>query len=377
MTRTSHLKIAMIGSRGIPCIYGGIERHVAEIASRLAEKGHEVTVYGRHPYCLSSEYRGVKVRVLPAIPTKNLETASNSMVATVESLFKPFDIIHFHGIGPSLFSWITSWCGKATVCTIHALDYRQSKWSAAARTLLRLGERTAMRYADSIIAVSRLMAADLSEKYLRPVDYIPNGATLREIPSFSEAARLGIERQRYILAVGRFIFERGFHTLLEAWSRVESDYKLVVAGDARFDERYAEMLMSIADDRVVMPGYVSGRLLDELYAHCAFYVLPSTVEGLPISLLEAMSFAKPVLVSDIPENIEVAGGVAVTFRSADVADLAMAIDSMLTMDAAELELRGRLGRARVESAYTWDLVTDALEKVYARVLEKKYRKRFE
>ncbi len=363
----NRLRIAMIGSRGLPLVYGGIERHVAEIGSRLAARGHEVTVFGRRPFSAGGDHRGMRIRVLPSIPTKNLETASNSLAAALGAFFGPYDIVHFHGVGPSLFSWITAARGMTTVATIHAGDYRQSKWGPAARSLLRLGERTAVRGTHAAIAVSRIMAAELEARYGCPVVYIPNGADLREAPPFGQAAALGLESGRYILAVGRFIVERGFHTLLEAFRDVPTDCRLVIAGDARFEERYERRLREMADPRVVFPGYVSGTLLDELYAHCAFYVLPSTVEGLPISLLEAMSFSRPVLVSDIPENLEVSGGIAGTFLRGNAADLSRALERMLAMNDAERLRLGAAARERVASRYTWDRVTDEVEALYRRL----------
>jgi glycosyltransferase involved in cell wall biosynthesis len=362
------LRIAMIGSRGLPVVYGGIERHVAEIGSRLAARGHEVTVFGRRPFSAGGEHRGMRIRVLPSMPTKNLETASNTLAATLRALFGPFDVVHFHGVGPSLFSWITAARGITTVATIHASDYRQSKWGPAARALLRLGERTAVLRAHAAIAVSRIMAAELEGRYGRPVVYIPNGADLREAPPFGAAGALGLESGRYILAVGRFIVERGFHTLLEAFKDVPTEYRLVIAGDARFEESYERRLKRMADPRVVFPGYVAGALLDELYAHCAFYVLPSTIEGLPISLIEAMSFSRPVLVSDIPENIEVSGGIAATFARGNAADLSLALARMLAMDEAERRRLGAVARERVASRYTWDRVTDEVEALYRRLV---------
>jgi glycosyltransferase involved in cell wall biosynthesis len=355
MPAAARFRIAMIGSRGVPCVYGGIERHVAEIGLRLADRGHEVTIFGRRPFCAPGEHEGMRVRVLPAISTKNLETASNTLAATIASIAGPYDIVHFHGIGPSLFSWMTARSRRATICTVHALDYRQSKWGRGARRLLKLGEHTALRNADAVVAVSRLMAADLASRY---------GATIREAPAFEEARRFGIEPGRYVLAVGRFIVERGFHTLLEAWASIETDYRLVIAGDAHFEERYARRLAASSGPRIIMPGYVSGRLLDELYAHCAFYVLPSTVEGLPISLIEAMAFARPTLVSDIPENLEVACDTAVTFVRGDAGDLARSLVRMLAMGLAERESRGASARGRVAAEYTWDHVTDELERLY-------------
>jgi glycosyltransferase involved in cell wall biosynthesis len=361
---TGALRIAMIGSRGLPVVYGGIERHVAELGSRLAERGHEVTVFGRRPFSAEGEHRGMRVRVLPSIPTKNLETATNTLAAALRACVEPFDIVHYHGVGPSLYSWITAARGMTTVATVHASDYRQSKWGPAARALLRLGERTAVRRAHATIAVSRIMAAELEERYGRRIVYIPNGADLREAPPFGAAGALGLESGRFILAVGRFIVERGFHTLLEAFKNVPTEYRLVIAGDARFEESYERRLKRMADPRVVFPGYVSGALLDELYAHCAFYVLPSTVEGLPISLLEAMSFSRPVLVSDIPENLEVAEGIAATFSRENAADLSRALARMLAMDDTERRRLGAAARERIASRYTWSRVTDEVEALY-------------
>lgn len=361
--------MAMIGSKGLPAVFGGIERHVDEIGKRLSDRGHNVTVFGRKPFSRSGDYMGMKVRVLPSIPTKNLDTATNSLSATLKVLFEPFDVIHYHGIGPSLFSWIPSCLGKVTVATIHAPDYRQNKWGHAARFLLRLGERTAVHWCKASIAVSKLMAEYLESTYGRNVHYVPNGASISEPPPFEEAKKLGLERYRYILTVGRFIMERGFHTLLKAYAGVKTDQRLVIVGDARFEEDYAAGLKELADERVIFPGYISGPLLDELYAHCSYYVLPSTVEGLPISLIEAMSFSRPILVSDIPENLEVAHGIACTFRRDDPDDLRMAMTGMLEMDDTEQKKRGNEGRERVERFYTWDMITDRIEQIYYGLLE--------
>jgi glycosyltransferase involved in cell wall biosynthesis len=362
------LKIAMIGSKGIPALFGGIEKHVEEISTRLARLGHEVTVYGRAPFSGGGTYKGVTVKVVPAIPTKNLETASNSMLASITAFFGDFDIVHFHGIGPSIFCWIPMRPGSKAVCTVHALDYRQSKWGERARRFLRLGERKAVTRADGSVAVSKLMAEQLSEKYGRDVRYIPNGATPGESPAFREAADLGIEPGKYILSVGRFIVERGFDTLIEAFDRLDTDLKLVIAGDARFEEDYAARIRQMAGDRVLLPGYVSGRKLEELYAHCAFYVLPSLVEGLPISLIEAMSHSRPAVISDIPENLEVAGGIAESFRAGDSEDLLRAFRRVLSLRPEELEGMGRAGRRKVEEEYDWDRITASLEALYREIL---------
>jgi glycosyltransferase involved in cell wall biosynthesis len=363
------IRVAMIGSRGLPVVYGGIERHVEELGARLAARGHRVTVFGRRPFSQSGEYRGMRVEVLPSIHTKHLETATSTLAATLRVLFEPFDVVHFHGVGPSLFAWMPPAARRATVATIHAQDYRQSKWGRVPRALLKLGERTAVERCHAAIAVSRLLASSLSSAYGRPVVYIPNGATVSEPPPFSEAARFGIQSGRYVLSVGRFIVERGFHVLLRAWKQVNADMRLVIAGEELFEGAYARELRELADDRVVFSGYVAGRLLDELYAHCAFYVLPSTLEGLPISLIEAMSFARPAVMSDIPENLEVAESTALLFRAHDARDLARAMRFMIAMDPSEREKRGRFGRERVQREYTWDRVAGQVEALYLELLK--------
>jgi glycosyltransferase involved in cell wall biosynthesis len=366
-----YLKIAMIGSKGLPAKFGGVERHVEEIGKRLAARGHSVTVYGRRSLSEEGIYNGVRVRIMPSIPTKNLDTASNTLASTIHALFAGYDVVHYHAIGPSIFSWIPVMAGKTTVSTIHAPDYRQAKWGIVARTLLRLGERTAVLRSTAAVSVSRLMAERLQAEYHRNVHYIPNGAEILEPPPFGEAEGLGLESGRYILTVGRFIVERGFHTLLEAYGRVDTDLRLVIVGDARFEERYASSLRRLADGRVLFPGYICGNLLDELYAHCSFYVLPSTVEGLPISLIEAMSYSRPVLMSDIPENLEVAGGIARTFRAGDAGDLVRSMCSMLESGEEELAEMGNRGRERVLKEYTWNRVTDRLERLYLECVEGK------
>ena len=362
------LNIAMIGSKGLPAKFGGVERHVEEIGRRLVGRGHDVTVYARKPFSDEGNYLGMRIKILPSISTKNLDTATNTLAATFHSLFGHYDVVHYHAIGPSIFSWIPSMFGKVTISTIHAPDYRQSKWGPFARYLLRLGERTGVKATSAAVSVSKLMAGGLEQRYGRPVRYIPNGATLYDTPLFGEAGKLGLERGRYILAVGRFIIERGFHTLIEAFGRVETDYRLVIVGDARFEEAYAARIRDKADGRVLFPGYIYGDLLNELYAHCCFYVLPSLVEGLPISLIEAMSFERPALISDIEENLEVAGDVAKVFRRGDAESLTGALTAMLGMSDDQRVKMGSRGRAKVQREYTWDLVTDKLEALYLECL---------
>ncbi|MDD3642962.1 MAG: glycosyltransferase family 4 protein [Candidatus Krumholzibacteria bacterium] len=364
MEQRRTLDIAMIGAKGIPAGFGGIEKHVEEISTRLVRRGHRVTVFGRAQFCGAGSWKGVRIRTLPTIPTKNLDSGVNCLLASMAARLGGFDIVHFHGIGPALFSRIPRRRGVGIVATIHALDYRQSKWGPLAKRLLRLGERCAVLHTDAAVAVSRLISDQLGGRYGHPVAYIPNGTSIAARPAGQSLDRLGVEPGKYILSVGRFIIERGFHTLIEAFREAPPHLRLVIVGDARFEERYGERIREMADERVVLPGFISGPLLEELYAHCAFYVLPSLVEGLPISLIEAMGHGRPVLVSDIPENLEVAGGIGMQFRAGDARDLASSLVRMAELPVAELERMGAEGRKRVEQEYLWDDAALRLEKLY-------------
>ncbi len=364
------MKIAIIGSKGLPAVFGGIERHVEEIGKRLVCKGHEITIFGRTPFSERAEHLGMQIEVVPSIPTKNLDTATTSFLSSLKIFFNDYDIVHFHGIGPSIFSGLARLSGKKTVSTIHALDYRQQKWGKAAKYMLRLGEKCAVRHTDAAIAVSRLMKEQLTAKYDKEVSYIPNGATICNKPEFRDSCGLGLEKEKYILTVGRFIVERGFHTLIDAFSRLDTGLKLVIVGDERFEREYADMLREKADSRVIFPGYISGDRLNELYAYCSFYVLPSIVEGLPISLIEAMSFSRPVLISDIPENLEVAGEVSLKFVRDDSDDLAIMLNEMICLDDERRERLGRSGREKVVSEYNWDSITESTERLYQDIISR-------
>ncbi len=364
MGKKANLKIAMIGSKGIPANFGGIERHVEEISVKLASRGHRVTVFGRKSFSSAGDYRGVRSVIMPSFQTKNMDTATNSLFSTLKAMTEDFDILHYHGIGPSLFCPLAALSSRARVVTIHALDYRQVKWGWFASGMLRFGERTAVLCPEAAIAVSKLMKDELEVRYCRDIYYVPNGATLYSESESSPGEELGLERESYLLTVGRFIREKGFHTLLKAFKEIETDKKLVIVGDETASEDYTRELNELADERVVFAGYLTGSRLNKMYAGCYAYVLPSTVEGLPISLLEAMSFSRPVLISDIPENVEVAGDIALSFKKGDVDDLRSSLERILLMDRDELKDMGDESRRRVEDRYNWDTITDHLEEIY-------------
>ncbi len=361
------MKIAMLGSKGIPALFGGIERHVEEISVRLARKGHSVTVFGRKSFSRNGKYHNVDTRVLPSIQTKNLDTATNSLFSTLAVITGNFDIIHYHGIGPSLFCPLARISNKKIVSTIHAPDYRQVKWGKLASYMLKIGEKQAVLKSDAAIAVSKIMLKELNKKYSRGIHYIPNGANIYDSGDFPLQNEFGLESGGYILAVGRFIVEKGFHTLIEAFSKIDTEKKLVIVGDETGPDEYTKSLINEAGDRVIFTGFLTGTELNRLYANCFLYVLPSLVEGLPISLIEAMSFAKPVIVSDIPENLEVTEDMGVIFRRDDRRDLREKLEQMLELEEEEREEMGGRCLAKVKECYNWELITNQLEELYLKI----------
>jgi glycosyltransferase involved in cell wall biosynthesis len=363
------MKIAMVGQKGIPASFGGIERHVEELSTRLVALGHEVTVYCRPYYTtVDGSFKGVRIRKLPSVQTKHLDTISHTFLASVFAAAGRFDIVHYHGIGPSSLCWIPRLTGRHVVATVHALDWRQRKWGAFAKRCLKLGETSALVWPDRTIAVSRELVRQLEERHpgSHPV-YTPNGAVVGTYREPCEMLRLGIEKGRYILTVGTLIPDRGIQYLIDAFNPLDTDFRLVIVGGAHHTKEYAESLKRTVDGRTVFAGWAYGSLLQELYANCYMYVHPSEIEGLPISLLEAMAHGRCVVTSDIPENLEAQAGCGASFRSRDAADLREKIRSLLD-DPQKVEAMGRKAREHIAGHHNWDRIASLTERVYIEAL---------
>ncbi len=377
------LRVAMIGQKGIPARYGGVETHVENISARLAERGHDVRVFCRSRLRIDpaqappgyvearreATYRGVRVVFRPSIPTKHLDAATHALWCALEASFRhDLDIIHLHGIGPAAFAPVAGLFGRRVVSTFHALDWRQVKWGRSAKVFLKRGERTGARRSDSVIAVSRLMQAHIQHAHGVEARYIPNGATRRRMPAdLSLLERWRLRPGDYVLTVGRIIPDRELDTLIEAFQQVPTTLRLVIVGSERPRSSYTDTLERLAGERVVFTGDVFGEPLEALYAGARLYVLASRVEGLPITVCEAMAHARPLVLSDIPENAEVGGPAARYFKCGDVMALANVLQQLLD-DTAARDALGNLARARFETEYDWDLVTDQVEAEYYRVL---------
>ncbi len=376
------LRIAMVGQKGIPARYGGVETHVESIAVRLAARGHDVTVFCRKRLRANGEaqpaptrngtYRGVHLAYRGSVNTKHFDAASHALLTALESSCRHrFDVVHLHGIGPAAFAPLAGLFGRTVVSTFHALDWRQVKWGPRAKALLKRGEAIGARASDGVIAVSRLMQAHIQSTHGVDAAYIPNGASLPlGAVSTAPLARWGLLPGGYLLTVGRIIPDRDLETLLRAFAAVRERHpnlRLVVVGSETPRSAYSESLERMAGERVLFTSDVFGEELEALYAHCLVYVLASRVEGLPITVCEAMAHGRPLVLSDIPENAEVGGDAARFFKCCDDKALADELNTLVE-DKTAREALGAVARARCEAHYNWEQIADQVESFYYRLL---------
>jgi len=327
------MKIAMIGHKRLPSREGGIEIVVEEISVRLAALGHTVHAYNRMgKYVHGNEdehqkiknYKGVRIIQIPTIPKKGLDALVYSFFAVIRALFGRYDVIHFHAEGPGVMILIARFFGIRSVSTVHGLDWQRAKWGGIAGKYIKYGEKTIARYADEIIVLSLNNQKYFFDNYNRKTNFIPNGVNK---PNNRKASMItkkyGLQSQDYLLFLARLVPEKGLDYLIDAYKQIKTDKKLVIAGGSSHTDEYEKKIRekTSADNRIIMTGFVQGELLEELFSNCALYVLPSDVEGMPLSLLEAMSYGCTCLVSDISENAEVVEDYAVTFKKSNVDDL--------------------------------------------------------
>lgn len=317
----------MLGQKRVPGGEGGVEVVVEELSVRMVEKGHEVTCYnrsGRHLDRKIKEYKGICLKTVPTIDFKGIAAMTSSISGAIIAMFHPFDVIHFHAEGPAFMCWLPKMFGKKVCVTIHGLDHQRAKWGFIARTYIMLGEKSAVHFADEIIVLSRSTQKYFEDTYGRKTVYIPNGVN-SPVPNEADMIwkSYGLRKDDYILYLGRIVPEKGEACLIQAFEQVKTDKKLVIAGRASDTDDYMILLKKMAekDDRIIFTGFVQGQLKRELYSNAYLYTLPSELEGMPLSLLEAMSYGNCCLTSDIPECMEVVEDKAVTFQKGDVEDL--------------------------------------------------------
>jgi len=308
------MRVAMVGQKTNVTRFGGIERHVGLLADRLAERGHEVTVFTRGRYGdPMAAADGVTLTRRPCVPAKNLEAITHSTICSLESGLRGFDVVHFHGVGPCLTIPFAKLGMRSAVCaTVHDQDYNKAKWSPFARRMLRAGERTACTYADSVISVAHYLERHLQATYGRTSEYVPNGndpLTVR--PAGPALERFGLEQGRYLLFLARLVPEKGCDVLIDAVRGSSTEHKLAIVGGASHSDDHVDHLRRLAGDdpRILFLGFQSGDELDELRSNAAAYVMPSRQEGLPLSLLEMLWYGMPVIATDIPAVHETDGAV--------------------------------------------------------------------
>ncbi|HEY1660168.1 MAG TPA: glycosyltransferase family 4 protein [Candidatus Sulfotelmatobacter sp.] len=362
------LRIAFIGGRGVVSKYSGIETYYEEVGKRLAAMGHEVTVYCRSYFTPAARhYQGIKIVRLPTVRTKHAETLLHTFLSTIHVLCQPCDVVHYHALGPALFSFIPRLFGKKTVVTVQGLDWQRKKWGRIAAAVLRIGERAAVTLPSSTMVVSQTLSDHYRAHHQAETFYIPNGGLLRERRPPGNLIDLGLEPQGYILFLGRFSPEKGCHVLLEAYEKLHTNVKLVMAGASSYCADYARQLRAHASQKIVFLDSVSGEALDELLTNCMIFVLPSALEGLSLALLDAMGAGLCVLASAIPENREAVQAAGFTFRAGDAMDLADRLKFLISNPAVR-EAAGRSAKLRIRDHYQWSDIAERVERVYFHVM---------
>ena len=362
------LSVAMIGLRGIPATYGGVERAVEELSASLADRGHDVTVYSRKAYSDSpvALHRGVHVIALGQINTKHLEAITHTAVALFVALrARKYDVIHLHATGPTLLAFIPRLFGMPVVATVQGLDYRRDKWNFAARSVLRLAARSAVLFPTKTIVVSRELQRHYREDFGAETTYIPNG-----VETVAGGTPVGdLKPDRFILSLGRLVPEKRIHTLIAAYRKVDTDVPLVIAGPDSHSPEYVRKLEALAADdaRVMLVGPRYDEEKAWLMNNATAFVQASSIEGLPIALLEALGSGRFPIVSDIPENLEpvtLTSGerLGLQVRVDDENDLARAIQEALVRE--DRVAVGEALREHVQEQYDWPLLATATEAVY-------------
>ena len=368
------MKIAMIGHKRIPSREGGVEIVVEELSTRLVKDGYQVDAYNRKGNNVQDKkvdksrkkiksYKGVKIITIPTINKKGIDALIYSFLASIRALFGKYDVLHYHAEGSCAMLWIPHLLKKKIVVTIHGLDWQRSKWGGLATKYIKFGEKLAVKYADKIIVLSKGVQKYFKDTYNRDTVFIPNGVNKPIIRDNNIIKKkYNLDKDDYILFLARIVPEKGLHYLIEAFKQIDTDKKLVIAGGASHTNDYLSKIKKMAstDSRIIMTGFVQGAELEELYSNCYMYCFPSDIEGMPLSLLEAMSFGCNCLVSNIEENVQVIGKYGKTFKKGNVEDLKKSINDML--NGKRLNKEDIINE--IVKKYDWNIIVKDIEKLY-------------
>jgi glycosyltransferase involved in cell wall biosynthesis len=369
------LHIAMLGHKRIPSREGGVEIVVEELSARMVKKGHFVTCYNRRGHHVSGaeydesklkEYKGVRIKRVLTLDFKGLAAMTASFSAALCAAFGKYDVVHFHAEGPCAMLWLPKLFGKRCVATIHGLDHQRAKWGRFASWYIRTGEKCAVKFADEIIVLSDNVKNYFKEKYGRETVFIPNGvvAPVKQAPEII-SEKYGLAEDEYILFLGRLVPEKGVEYLVKAFKEIDTEKKLVIAGGSSDSDEFASELKVLAEDdkRIIFTGFVQGRVLEELYSNAYVYVLPSDLEGMPLSLLEAMSYGNCCLTSDIAECKDVISEYGVTFERGNATSLREKLQ-MLCDDPEKVKNYKENSAEYICRKYDWDDVVSRTLALY-------------
>lgn len=372
------LSIAMFGQKRIPSREGGVEIVVEELCTRMVAQGHNVTCYNRGGHHVNGseydskrlkEYKGIKLKTVPTIEKKGLAAVSSSFFAALCCAFGKYDVVHIHAEGPAFFCWLPKLFHKRVIVTVHGIDWQREKWkSGFGSKFIHKGEKNAVKYADEIIVLSKGVQDYFEKIYGRKTVFIPNGVSnhIERKPQIIKN-KFGLDKDEYILFLGRLVPEKGIKYLIEAFKQVDTEKKLVIAGGSSDTSEFENEMKEIAkeDKRILFTGFVQGQELEELYSNAYVYALPSDLEGMPLSLLEAMSYGNCCLVSDIPECAEVVEDKALIFKKADVKDLQSKLQDACD-HSEKVDAHKKQAADFICSKYNWDEIVQATLKLYRR-----------
>ena len=384
------MRIAMIGQKGIPFSEdgGGVDRHVEELSTRLADLGHEIFVYVRPRFTESkvSDYKGIKLISVRSVPTKNLDSITHTFFAIKDLIFKrKVDIVHFHGVGPGSLAWLVRFLNPSIkiVGTFHSIDRYHKKWGWFARMYLGWGERAICKFPHLTIAVSQSIKKYCKEKFNKDTKYIPNGVGIVSVNTDELLKQFGLTKDGYFLTVARLVRHKGIHHLIEAYKKLEKKFgkinakwpnkklkKLVIVGSPSYTEDYLKYLKQIAGSskNIIFTGFQGGETLDQLFSNAFLYIHPSESEGLSTTILESLSHRTPALISDITENLEVIDHSGFIFKTKSPISLYRQMVKLLQNPELIEEKKNRAQRF-IKKNFNWNHLVKITGKAYKTLLD--------
>lgn len=378
MNRNRQLRVAMLGHKRIPSREGGIEVVVGELSTRLVKYGCSITCYNRRGQHISGKeytqkvkkyYKGVRLKYVFTIDYRGWAAMTSSVFAAIRATFGKYDVVHFHAEGPCAMLWLPKLFGKKCIVTIHGLDHKRKKWGKFSSAYIMLGEKVAVKYADEIIVLTESIKKYFLDTYNRKTQVIPNGVNKPAIRKADEIKeKFKLEKDSYILFVGRLTPEKGLEYLIQAYKKLDVEKKLVIAGGTSDTEQYVIKLknMSLCNSNIIFTGFVEGTVLEELYSNAYIFVQPSDLEGMPLGLMEAMSYGNCCLVSDIPECLEVIEKNGMSFKKGNIEDLEYKLNKLCNSKGL-VEKFKESSSEYICSKYSWDDVAKKTLKLYQKI----------